>query len=185
MKSCLVLVLWFVSSLALAQNEDGSEYDENFEFPESKTVNISIGLGLGLDYGGIGGKLTFVPTPRVALFGGIGYNFNGAGYNGGLIVRLKPEGKVCPYLTGMYGYNGVIVVDGMSEVNKTYYGATLGGGIELHRNEKTNFWNFGMGFPLRSEEYKNDLEALKNNPSIEFLNEPLPFVISVGYHFGL
>jgi hypothetical protein len=184
MKSWLAaLTLCTLSFLAVAQDND--EYDENYEFPETKTVNISVGIGLGLDYGGIGGKLAFVPTPNVALFGSIGYNFNGAGYNGGIIFRMKPDGKVCPYLTGMYGYNAVIVVDGLDEANKTYYGPSFGGGIELHRRDKPNYWNFGLLFPVRSKEYRDDMEALKNNPNIEFTNTLLPFTISVGYHFAI
>jgi hypothetical protein len=186
MKSWLALLLFCsISFLAAAQNEEDDEYDENYEFPETKTVNINLGLGLGLDYGGIGGKLSFVPTKRLALFGAIGYNFNGAGYNGGAIIRFIPDGKVCPYFVGMYGYNAVLVIEGASEQNKTYYGASIGGGIELHRRDKPNFWNFGMLIPFRSQEYRDDIDAIQSNPNYELSSELLPISISVGYHFGL
>jgi hypothetical protein len=191
MKTWLAIMLFASASfVAMAQNEDDeSEYDENYEFPETKLsrANISIGLGLGLDYGGIGGKLMFVPTPRLGIFGSIGYNFVGAGYNGGVVVRLSPTSKVCPYITGMYGYNAVLVIEGGigDDVGKTYYGPSLGGGIELHRRDKSNFWNFGLTIPIRSQQYRDDIDALRNNPNYELTEPLLPFTISVGYHFAL
>jgi hypothetical protein len=185
MKSLIMsLALSCMMFTAFSQNDEVDEYDENYEFPESKSFNFNIGLGLGLDYGGIGGRLSFVPAKNIAIFGAIGYNFNGAGYNGGIIVRMAPDKKVCPFLIGMYGYNAVIVIEGRDEANKTYYGASFGGGIELHRRDKPNFWNFGLAFPVRSQEYRDAMDRLRNDPSIE-LTEPLPFTISVGYHFGL
>jgi hypothetical protein len=125
----------------------------------------------------------FAPVKWVALFGAIGYNLNGAGYNGGLVFRVLPDKKVCPYVTGMYGYNAVIVIEGLSERNKTYFGPSLGGGIEL-RMRNRNFWNFGLLFPFRSAEFRDDFDDLKNNPSIE-ITEPLPVQISVGYHLRI
>jgi hypothetical protein len=185
----LVVFLSFYSINSAAQktkkgNEDEeSEYDENYEFSETKQISVNLGIGLGLDYGGIGGKLTFRPTQYVGLFGALGYNLNGAGYNVGAIVRILPEAKVCPYFSLMYGYNAVIVIDGMSSADKTYYGTSIGAGIELQK-KNNKFWTFGFVIPFRSQEYKDDLDALKNNPSVE-LTDPLPFQISVGYHFVL
>jgi hypothetical protein len=178
------LVLLSFAVNAQRENPEESEYDENYEFPETKSVNINFGVGLGIDYGGIGGKLSFVPTPHVAIFGSIGYNLNGAGYNGGVIFRILPERKVCPYGSFMYGYNAVIIIDGMEEANKTYYGGSISAGIELHRREKPNFWNFGLIVPIRSQEFRDDMDALKRNPNVE-ITEALPFGITVGYHFSL
>lgn len=178
----------FVTMSATGQNKkekegDQDEYDENYEFKETKSINVDLGVGLGLDYGGIGAKLTVSPVKHVGLFGSLGYNLNGAGYNFGIIGRFLPDGKVCPYGTLMYGYNAVIVVDGASQYNQTYYGPSFGAGIELRtRNDK--FWTFGLLFPIRAKEYHDDIDALQNNPAIE-MSEPLPIVISVGYHFKL
>ena len=85
----------------------------------------------------------------------------------------------------MYGYNAVLVIDGADEQNKTYYGASAGAGIELHRRDKPNFWNFGMLIPFRSKEYRDDIDAIRNNPNYELTEPLLPVTISVGYHFGL
>jgi hypothetical protein len=185
-KAIWFLLLAFPSLTVFAQsdNVDEDQYDENFEFRESLDIDVSIGIGLGFDYGGIGGKLMFAPVKYVSLFGAIGYNLNGAGYNGGLVVRILPDNKVCPYVTGMYGYNAVIVIDGLSEKNRTYYGPTFGGGIEL-RMKNRNFWNFGLSFPLRSAEFRDDMDDLKKNPNIINLSDPAPVQISIGYHFQI
>ena len=179
------LILGFSSVCGFSQSDDvdNDAYDENFEFSETRDIDVSAGVGIGLDYGGIGGKLMFAPVKYVALFGAIGYNLNGAGYNGGVVARILPDKKVCPYVTGMYGYNAVIVIEGLRERNKTYFGPSFGGGIEL-RMRNRNFWNFGLLFPLRSAEFQDDFDDLKNNPSIE-ITEPLPVQISVGYHLRI
>lgn len=166
-----------------SKDEEVDEYDENYEFRETKTVNVNIGIGMGLDYGGLGGKLSVQPVPQVSIFGGLGYNLNGMGYNVGIAGRFLPEAKACPYVSLMYGYNGVVVIDGMSSENKTYYGVSLGAGVELKtRNGK--FWNFELILPFRSEEYHDQIDRLMNDPNIE-MTEPLPITIAVGYHFPL
>lgn len=184
-KVILFLLLCFPFFCVFSQSDDvdTDQYDEDFEFSDTRDIDASVGIGLGLDYGGIGGKLMFAPVKYVSLFGAIGYNLNGAGYNGGVVIRVLPDSKVCPYVTGMYGYNAVIVIEGLSERNKTYYGSSFGGGIELRMRNK-NFWNFEMLFPLRSTEFRNDFDDLNSNPSIQ-ITEPLPVQISVGYHLKL
>jgi hypothetical protein len=180
LKSLFVVMLCAISFVA--QSQEDSEYDENYEFPETKTANINLGVGLGLDYGGIGGKLTFVPTPMIGIFGSIGYNLDGAGYNGGVIFRILPEATVCPYVSAFYGYNAVLVIEGRD--SKTYYGPSIGTGIELHRKNKGRFWNFGVGIPIRSQEYQDDVDEILQNPNYES-TEALPFTLSIGYHFAL
>jgi hypothetical protein len=185
----LAAILFFAMCLpAQAQkknnkDEEMGEYDENYEFKDTKTVSLNIGIGLGLDYGGIGGKIAVLPSPHVAVFGGLGYNLNGLGYNVGVAGRFLPEAKACPYVAVMYGYNAVVVVDGMDSENKTYYGATAAAGVELKtRNGK--FWNFGLVLPFRSSEYHDQVDRLMNDPNIE-MTEPLPIGFTVGYHFPL
>lgn len=182
--SAFVFLMLLTSCFAFGQaNEDKNEYDENYEFPESTNLKANLGLGLGLDYGGIGGKLSILPAPNFAISAGFGWNINGLGWNAGLSYLFLPEKKVNPFATFMYGYNAVIVVEGLDRENKTYYGPTIGGGIQL-TTKRENFWSFGLMIPFRSAEYRDHIKRLDNNPDIE-LTPPLPFAISVGYHLQL
>lgn len=156
--------------------------------PVEKTPNMNIGLGLGLDYGGIGGRFTVLTSQKFGLFAGLGYNFHGAGFNGGGIVRLAPDKRVCPTLHAMYGYNAVILIKGngySEDFKKTYYGPSVGFGLEFHsKYERANYFNLQLLVPIRSGEYHDDMDALKSSDNIE-INEPWPVTISIGYHFGL
>lgn len=82
----------------------------------------------------------------------------------------------------MYGYNAVIIVEGMKEQSKTYYGPSFGGGIELKVGRKSNFFVFELWVPVRSQEYRDDIDALLNNAGVE-VTEATPVAISVGYNF--
>jgi hypothetical protein len=177
MKSLVILCLLICALTASAQ------YDPNYKFEEPEPL-VNIGLGLGLDYGGFGGKISAFPHKNFGVFAGVGYNLLKAGYNVGGLVRLRPGKKVCPMITAMYGYNAVIIVEGADEWNKAYYGPSFGGGIELNFSNKQNFMNFGLLIPLRPQNYRDAMDALLSNPSIE-MTEALPFTISVGYHFKL
>jgi hypothetical protein len=169
------LILLGLSKMSQAQ------FVENYE-PEIESV-YNIGLGLGMDYGGLGARFNYRVVQKFQLFGGFGYNFNGAGLNAGGAYRFSPGNKVCPTLSAMYGYNAVIVVQGASEYNKTYYGPSFGFGVEYKpRSKDAKFWNFEIFIPVRSSEFQNDFDALKANPGIE-INDMLPFTISIGYHW--
>ena len=152
---------------------------------ESKASSVNLGIGLGIDYGGlIGGRLTVVPTKNFALFGAVGYNLIGLGFNAGAAFRIAPDKNVCPTLGVMYGYNAVIKIEGAEQYNKTYYGPTLSLGFEFKPQNK-GFWNIELLLPIRSKDYKDDIDDLKNDPNIEMKTEPLPIGFSVGYHFWL
>ena len=181
MKKLLAVVLICTAFLAQAQ------YDPNYkrtsyQDPESP---FNFGVGLGLDYGGIGVKISGYPVKHFGLFGGAGYNLVKVGYNLGAIGRILPGKRVCPYVTGMYGSNAVIVVQNASNFNKVYYGPTLGGGIELHFGSGQNFMNFGLLIPIRPQEFYDDWDRIKALPNVTDATDPLPVGISVGYHFKL
>ena len=59
----------------------------------STPSKVNLGLGMGLDYGGFGRRISFVPTKSFALFGGFGYNLLGLGYNVGGTYRILPDKK--------------------------------------------------------------------------------------------
>jgi len=170
----LLAVLSMSNSVAYSQ-ESGS------------SSRVNLGIGMGIDYGGIvGGRLTVLPVKNFALFGAFGYNLLEAGVNAGGTYRFSPDKRVCPTLSAMYGYNGVIKITGAENYNKTYYGPSFSLGIEVKSVAKPkNHWNFELIVPIRPQQFKDDWDALKNNQAIEVKSEPLPIAISLGLHFGL
>jgi hypothetical protein len=167
-------------SLILCQNlkaqNPPNEYDDSF----------NLGIGAGIDYGGLGFKLSALPEKHVVLFAGVGYNFVGAGYNGGISYRFMPSKKTCLYYTLMVGYNAAFRIQGATSYNKIFYGPSTGLGIELHsRKIPANFFNIELLVPIRSNEYHRYLNELKNNPMIDLRSEPWPVTISLGMHIGL
>jgi hypothetical protein len=151
----------------------------------SQSGNMNVGIGAGIDYGGFGGRFTFLPSEKFGLFAGLGYNLDGAGFNGGAQYKFSTEKRVRPYAIAMYGYNGVIRAenaDGTTD-SKSYYGPSFGIGIELKsRKNESNFWNFELLVPIRSGEFSDDIDTLKD--SGYDVTEPLPIGFSIGYHFG-
>ena len=151
----------------------------------SQKGKTTLGIGLGLPYGGIGFNVGNNISKGLNLFGGIGYQLAGVGYNFGLIKSFPTNVQTEFYLAGMYGTNAVIVVDGASEFDKLYTGASFGLGVKINSvKTEGNFWNLGLLVPIRSQEFKDDEEALRNNPDI-ILQDILPFTIVVGYNFTL
>ena len=153
-----------------------------------RTINqqINFGVGVGLDYGGIGLRLSVLPDSHLSLFAAFGNNLNGAGYNLGVAYRFTPFNSTCWYYTMMYGYNAVIVINNASQYDQTYYGISPGFGIEFHgRRHPGNFFNLEILIPLRTQEYRDDIIALQNKRTITFKSQPLPFTISIGFHFKL
>ena len=81
--------LMLLTSLSFAQNYT------RYDIPEQES-KMNIGLGIGLDYGGIGGRITFLPVKRLALFAGVGYALVDFGYNLGAQLRIIPDNKFLP-----------------------------------------------------------------------------------------
>ncbi len=139
------------------------------------------GFGFGISYGGIGTKFTYLPSEKFGLFAGLGYNLNNLGYNLGAQLKFPSEKRANFYLTGMYGYNAVLIVTGSVDVKKTYYGPTFGVGIDLKSRTNTrNFWAFEFLVPIRDSQLTNDINALKSVGAT--VSDPLPIAFSVGYH---
>jgi hypothetical protein len=142
---------------------------------------LNIGVGFGLDYGGFGTRIGFMPHERIGIFAGLGYNLDGLGYNVGAQFHFPSEKLVSWYLTGMYGYNTVLVVTGDIEKEKTYYGPSAGVGVQLKTRNERSFWNFELLVPFRDSEFQDDIDALDNLGAD--VTEPLPIAFSVGYHW--
>jgi hypothetical protein len=180
----LALVLLLCAIHLHAQDEPVAEPKGDYEY-EERGPYANLGVGIGLDYGGVGARLSVLPLRAVALFGAVGYNFNGAGFNGGVSFQLLPKKRVTPTLKVMYGYNAVIVVKGADQYNKTYNGLTFGGGIQLKSRNGNNFFSAALLIPIRSQEFHYDMNALQNNSSITGLTDLPPIAISIGYHFKI
>lgn len=180
MKNLLTSVFILTAFVVNAQYDP--DYKKKIQQEELEASPFNFGFGIGIDYGIFGVKAAGFPVKNFGLFAGVGYNLYKVGYNFGGIGRILPGKKVCPYVTGMYGVNAVIVVMGADEYNEQYTGPTFGGGIELRVGQNQNFMNFGLLVPVRSQEYYDDWDIVTSNPSIDY-TDPLPVGISVGYHF--
>ena len=181
----LCACLCALSAFSQEDTKDSKPADEYEYEGYDEREFASFGFGLGLDYGGIGIQIAFMPIKSIAVFGGVGYNLDGAGYNAGASFLLMPDKKVCPKLVAMYGYNAVIVVKGADQYNKTYFGPTIGGGIQINTRNNQNFINIELLVPFRSSEFDADVKSLKNNSSITDFQDPLPIAFSFGYHIRL
>ncbi len=152
-------------------------------FSFAQDSNASLGLGLGFDYGGLGAQVAVKTSDEFALFAGLGTAIAGPGYNLGARYFIESKRPEQFYVHAMYGYNAVIVIQGMSEANKVYYGPSIGGGINLP-NKNNTFWEFALNIPFRPSDFRDDWDDLNNDPDIQ-INRLLPFTISIGYNFNL
>ena len=85
----------------------------------------------------------------------------------------------------MYGYNAGVRVQNASQYDKTYYGATLGAGLDLQNSDRKNHWTFAILVPLRSDEVQNYMDYLEKTKNVNFPVGLFPVTISVGYIIGL
>ncbi|MDR0754317.1 MAG: hypothetical protein LBF04_02900 [Prevotellaceae bacterium] len=159
----------------------------NYTYAQTESQDIYLGLGIGFDYGGIGGKIEYLPTKHFGLFGGLGHNMLSVGWNMGATYKILPDRKASPNLTVLYGYNGTYIgEDSYAEkYNMTSYGFTFGATIDV-KTKNGNKWSFGLFFPIRSSKFKRNYDAAKNDPEVNHLFEvDMPIGISAGYNFKL
>ncbi len=149
---------------------------------EQKTY---LGLGFGFDYGGIGGKLEYLPVKHFGLFGGLGYNLLSVGWNVGATYKILPDKKVSPNVILFYGYNAVLKVEGLSDYNMTSYGVTLGMNLDIMVGGKGDKMSVGLFVPFRSSKFTDNYDKAKADPRITMKNELIPVGISIGYNFIL
>jgi hypothetical protein len=149
----------------------------------------SLGLGFGFDYGGIGANLTVYPQKNIGIFFGGGYALAGFGYNTGLKLRLSPDrGTVVnPFFTAMYGYNAAVVITDNTQLNKLFYGPSLGAGIDIRSKKPSSrgYLSVALMVPFRSPDVQNYIDLLKNQYGTTFTNDLSPIGFSIGYKFIL
>jgi len=150
---------------------------------------INIGAGFGLDYGGAGANFTIYPVKNVGLFAGAGYAFAGVSYNLGVKARLFAPAKapkLQPSFIGMYGYNAAIMVSNSKDLNKLFYGPTIGAGLDLRlRKETKGYLSLGLFLPIRKGEVRDYLDYLEEERNVDITLRLIPIAFSVGYRYIL
>lgn len=164
----------------IAQESTTSPQDSN------SYLRTFIGLGGGLPYGGFGMKLTQQLTQELDVFGGVGYNLVGVGYNVGLQVKIPSERRAQFFFNGMYGYNAVIKIKNLESSEKSYYGPSFGAGLKL-KSRKLNgsYWDFALVVPVRNKEFKEDQDFYAKSSLVENFTKAFPVLLSVGYNFQI
>ena len=166
---CVIFALLFTGSSIYGQSEQ----------------QVYLGLGLGLDYGGFGGKIEYLPVKNFGLFGGLGYNLLSAGWNVGATFKILPDKNVSPNLMLFYGYNGVSKVEGAPQYEMVSYGVTIGGNLDIKVGKNGNKLSVSLFFPFRSQNFMDNYDTLKKDPNIEIKSDLLPVAIGVGYNILL
>lgn len=197
LRTTIVLIaLLYVSNHATAQQVQHLKQINprpNIQHKNKKNERLgpdrfSAGFGLGLDYGGIGIHALYYPQTNIGFFVAGGYNFMSMSYNAGTKLRLflnksRPQSAAL-FITAMYGYNTVIKVEGAAELSKTFYGATVGLGIDTRcKRTGAGYWSFALLIPIRGSEVNNYMDNLKNNYGATMTSDLSPVAISVGHHF--
>jgi hypothetical protein len=158
--------------------------NENDEPDVINEKNVYLGIGFGFDYGGIfGGKLEYLPTRHLGLFGSLGYNSLSLGWNMGVSYKFSPEAKVSPTICAFYGYNAVSKVENAAEYNMTSYGITFGGGVNVKLGENENILSINLFVPVRSKKFMDNYDAIKNDSRIKMETGLIPIGFSIGYNF--
>jgi len=85
-----------------------SLFTGNYAFSQLYEQKVYLGPGLGLDYGGLGIKVEYLPIKYVGIYGGVGYNFLSVGWNVGATVKILPDKRVSPNVMAFYGYNAAL-----------------------------------------------------------------------------
>ncbi len=149
-----------------------------------KYRKVYLGPGLGINYGGIGVQLNYMPVKALRFSAGYGTNLLDMAYSLGLNYRILADKRICPTASYYYGFNGYIKQDEKPEFNKTYYGSSLGAGVEVWNKRRTNFLHFQIIIPIRTMAFTNELAEL-NKISKDTQYKVFPILLSIGYHFGI
>lgn len=185
-KTLLSLIVFLLITVNGYTQDIPVNRDDKKNHLSSQKGETTFGLGIGLPYGAIGLRLGTNVADGLNLFGGVGYQISGVGYNIGLLKDFPSAGMTQFYLTGMYGTNAAIKIVDLSEYDKVYTGPTFGLGMKINsRNTEGNYWDLGLLLPIRSSDYKNDETAVKNDPRISKFQAAWPVLIVVGYNFNL
>jgi hypothetical protein len=143
-----------------------------------------MGLGLGLGYGGAGAKFEYLPIKYLGLSAGVGYNLLEPGLNAGASFKALPNKKIQPVVNLLYGYNAVILVKDWDKLSKTYYGFSVGLGVEFKLGQHRNKLSLSAYYPLRNRQFQDDYDAIKNNPALE-VSDMSPITYEIGFNWAI
>lgn len=188
----ILICLSSFSSFAQQTNipvRDSKVEEKQEQKTESPPIHhkIDFGAGMGLDYGGLLGiQFGYSPVKHLLIFASGGYHLIEFGWELG-VKGIYPSNTIDhtfrPYAKVMYGNNSVIYVEGLDEYNKTYKGVTTGLGAQVRFGKmKKNGIDFDLNILIRSQEYKDDYERLKNDPRVDVVSDAIPVSFSIGYH---
>lgn len=144
---------------------------------------VYVGGGIGLNYGGFGVQANLLPIPIVRLSVGYGTNLIDMNYNLGFNFRLFPYKRFCPVISYMYGYNGGIKTNDITNSGTSFNGSSFGAGIEIWNKRKVHFFQFQFILPIRSLVFEEQIQMYEES-FFKKLNYS-PILISLGYHFGI
>jgi len=153
---------------------------------------FDVGVGFGLDYGGAGARFGYVPVKRLMVFASAGYIPKGFGWQLGAMFHIMPKDSkhvARPYISAMYGTNAYILVKDSHpksnlEHSDIYLGPSFGAGVELRFGSlKHHGIDVAIYYPLRSQEFEDNLDYVKNEPYINGYIEPWKINLSLGYHY--
>jgi hypothetical protein len=185
--SVLLVFLNFFCLQAFSQTEIPVREERVTKPPAEVVHKLDLGFGLGIDYGGLLGiQFGFAPIQHLTVFATGGYYVLGFGWQiglKGLFIPKTDKHVARPFLKAMYGTHSAILVDGTTEYDKIYTGFTIGAGLELRfGKKKQNGLDIDLNIPLRTIDYWDDFNTLKNDPDYEVTQEPFPVTFSVGFH---
>lgn len=150
------------------------------------TEQLSLGPGLGMDYGFFGAKATFFPTKGLGAMFGAGVGPVNGWWNAA--IKWRPGVDLAKYaqptMLVMYGTNTMVIVDGASELNKTFNGLTIGLGIDKKRF-MYGYWSVAILIPMFSSDVDDYLLLMEDTYGLEFEEKGSPIKFSLGYNFIL
>jgi len=96
------------------------------------------------------------------------------------------KNNIRPFAKVMYGTNRVILIDGTDEYDKVYSGWSPGIGCEIRFGASASHGlNLAINIPISSSDFKEDYDAIQDDPAIKIEQDILPVSFSIGYHFEL
>jgi hypothetical protein len=87
----------------------------------------------------------------------------------------------------MYGYNAAVVIADNTQLNKLFYGPSLGAGIDIRSKKPSSrgYLSIALMVPFRSRDAQDYIDLLKNQYGATFTNDLIPIGFSIGYKFIL